>query len=284
MTARRLSLAHLTVLDADPLTLIEAAAAGGFDAIGLRIVAPMPTDRIVPVVGDEAMIRAIQTRLADRGLEILDVEAVWLFPDADIPGYRPAFEVAERLGARHVLVVGNDPDEARVTEHFARFCELARPHGLIAMLEFIPYCHTRTLGDALRVVRASGAPNAGVLLDTLHLARSGGSAADIATLDSSLIAYAQLCDARAARPATIDALRQEARAGRRYPGEGALDLAAFVAALPAGLPLGIEAPCAEYAHLDPVERARRCGAATRAVLDSLDVPGGASASQDTATT
>ena len=35
----RLSLAHLTVLDADPLQLIDAAVAGGFDAIGLRIVA-----------------------------------------------------------------------------------------------------------------------------------------------------------------------------------------------------------------------------------------------------
>lgn len=267
--ARRLSLAHLTVLDADPLTLIDAAAAGGFDSIGLRIVAPMPTDRIVPVVGDEAMIRAIRTRLDDRGLDILDVEAVWLFPDADIPGYRPAFETAQRLGARNVLVVGNDPDEARVTEHFARFCELARPHGLTAMLEFIPYCHTRTLADALRVLRNAGAANAGVLLDTLHLARSGGSAADIASVDPALFAYAQLCDARAARPSSVDALRAEARCGRRYPGEGELDQRAFVVALPPGLPLGIEAPCAEYAHLDPVERGRRCGAATRAVLESL---------------
>lgn len=268
MSARRLSLAHLTVLDADPLTLIEAAAAGGFDSIGLRIVAPMPTDRIVPVVGDEAMIRAIETRLADRGIDILDVEAVWLFPDTDIAGYRPTFETAARLGARNVLVVGNDPDEARVTEHFARFCELARTYGLTAMLEFIPYCHTRTLADALRVVRASGASNAGVLLDTLHLARSGGSAADIATLDPALIAYAQLCDARVARPASVDALRQEARGSRRYPGEGELDLHAFLSALPADLPLGIEAPCAEYARLDPVERGRRCGAATRDILES----------------
>jgi hypothetical protein len=32
-----LSLAHLTVLDVGPLALIDAAAAGGFDAIGLRI-------------------------------------------------------------------------------------------------------------------------------------------------------------------------------------------------------------------------------------------------------
>jgi hypothetical protein len=36
--ATTLSLAHMTVLDAHPLELIDAAAAGGFDYIGLRIV------------------------------------------------------------------------------------------------------------------------------------------------------------------------------------------------------------------------------------------------------
>ena len=50
MTPSRLSLAHMTVLDAGPLELIEAAIAGGFDAIGLRVVPPAPTDALVPVV------------------------------------------------------------------------------------------------------------------------------------------------------------------------------------------------------------------------------------------
>jgi hypothetical protein len=52
-----ISLAHLTVLDAGPLELIDAALAGGFDTLGLRIVAPMLTDTIVPVIGDEPLIR-----------------------------------------------------------------------------------------------------------------------------------------------------------------------------------------------------------------------------------
>ncbi|MCA1646004.1 MAG: hypothetical protein LC797_11255 [Chloroflexi bacterium] len=38
----QLSLAHLTVLDATPLQLIDGAAAGGFELIGLRIVPPTP--------------------------------------------------------------------------------------------------------------------------------------------------------------------------------------------------------------------------------------------------
>jgi hypothetical protein len=55
--SRLLSLAHLTVLDAGPLELIDAAAAGGFDAIGLRIVPPLVGETIVPVVGDAALQR-----------------------------------------------------------------------------------------------------------------------------------------------------------------------------------------------------------------------------------
>jgi hypothetical protein len=50
MIPSRLSLAHLTVLDAHPLALIDAAVAGRFNAIGLRIVPPSPADVIVPVV------------------------------------------------------------------------------------------------------------------------------------------------------------------------------------------------------------------------------------------
>jgi hypothetical protein len=70
MAHPRLSLAHLTVVDAHPLELIDAAVAGGFDAIGLRIVAPMRTDTIVPVIGDADLIRQIGARLGDMGIEI----------------------------------------------------------------------------------------------------------------------------------------------------------------------------------------------------------------------
>jgi len=266
-TLRLLSLAHLTVQDADPLQLIDAAAAGGFNAIGLRIVAPMPTDRIVPVTGDEAMLRAIEARLADTGIAILDAEAVWLYPDADPAAHVPSFETAQRLGAKHFLVVGNDPDEARVTANFARFCELARPFGLKAMLEFIPYCHTRSVEDAHRVVSAAGQANAGVLVDALHLSRSGGHPDDLRLLDPAWLSYCQICDARAARPAP-DGLRAEARTDRLYPGLGALPLDALLAALPPGLPIGVEAPCLEYAALPVIERGRLCGATTRGFLNT----------------
>ena len=51
-------------MDADPIQLIDAGAAGGFDAVGLRIVLPVGADPIVEVVGDVPLQRRIKERLA----------------------------------------------------------------------------------------------------------------------------------------------------------------------------------------------------------------------------
>lgn len=268
MAVPRLSLAHLTVLDAHPLDLIDAAVAGGFDAIGLRIVPPMRTDTIVPVIGDETLIRRFEQGLSDTGIEVLDVEAIWLGPDSDVAALEPALALGRRLGASNVLVVGNDPDAVRVTDNFAALAELAGRYQLKLGLEFIPYCHTSTLQQAHSVVKVSRQPNAGVLVDALHLIRSGGSASDLRKIEPTTILYGQICDARAERPQTQEALRHEARGGRLYPGQGHLPLREILDALPHGLPLGVEAPCAEYGHLPVAERARICGAATRRFLES----------------
>jgi sugar phosphate isomerase/epimerase len=50
----------------------------------------------------------------------------------------------------------------------------------------------RTLSDAAVLVGESGG---GIIIDPLHLQRSGGTPADVRSLDPKLIAYCQLCDA-----------------------------------------------------------------------------------------
>jgi sugar phosphate isomerase/epimerase len=263
----RLSLAHLTVLDASPLELIDAAAAGGYDSIGLRIVSPASAKAVVPVVGNEALIRAIELRLNDTGIDILDAEAVWLGPDTDVASYLPALEVASRLGAAHVLVVGDDPLTSRTVQNFGRLCELARPFGLKPMLEFIPYCHTRTVEDAYHVVSSAAQANSGVLVDSLHLSRSGGKPEDLRALDPTWLSYCQISDARIDIPA-LDGLRTEARTDRLYPGLGSLPLLDLLDALPSGIPIGVEAPCLAYAHLPVLERGRLSGVASRVFMET----------------
>jgi hypothetical protein len=115
----RLSLAHLTVLDAGPLELIASAVAGGFQSIGLRIVAPPQTAPIVPVIGVETTIRDIERKLADTGVSILDIEAVWLSGETDPRSFGGIVETGARLGAEFVLAIGNDSEPNRQVETFA---------------------------------------------------------------------------------------------------------------------------------------------------------------------
>jgi sugar phosphate isomerase/epimerase len=263
--SRLLSLAHLTVLDADPLALIEAAAAGGFGAIGLRIVPPFVTETIVPVVGDADLQRRIKRRLRDTGIALLDIEAIWLKPESRIEEIRSALETGAELGAKYVLTIAFDDDTARLSDNFGKLCAAAHGCGLRTMLEFIPYSVLGTLAKAHDFIVAAAPADAGLLIDALHLSRSGGQPADIAAYDPALFSYIHLCDAPKARPAA-ERNRDEARYNRLYPGEGELWLAAFLDAFPPDTPVAVEAPQAAFAHLPAAERARLAGAATRRLL------------------
>ena len=266
---KRLSLAHLTVLDASLPELVSAAAAGGFDCVGVRLIPPAASDPFPEVIGNEPLLREAERRLADTRLSVLDAEAFWLWPDTDVGNLAPVIETAARFGARYLLTIGNDPDRPRMLANFARFCEAAASFDLKVMLEFIPYCQVRSLADARRMIEDAAQANAGILFDALHLARSGGAPTDIATVPPALLGYAQICDAPLARPAP-ELLRAEARGGRLYPGEGELPLHDLVRALPPELPLSVEAPCAAFADLPVIERARRAGDATRRFLARHD--------------
>jgi sugar phosphate isomerase/epimerase len=265
-----ISLAHLTILDADPITLIEAAAAAGFDAIGLRIVPPLPSDTIIAVLGDLSLQRQIKTRLRDTGIGILDVEAIWLTPGTDVAALLPALDLGADLGARHLLTVGHDPDWSRLCDNFAALCVAAYARGLRVMLEFIPYAECASLRQAHRLLSETSPASAGLLVDALHLSRANASPADIKGYDPALFSYLHLCDAPPTAPAAAAAaLRNEARGGRLYPGEGGLWLKDFLAAFPAATPVAIEAPNHARSHLPAKERAHLAMAATRRLLDEL---------------
>jgi sugar phosphate isomerase/epimerase len=268
-TRRRISLAHLTVLDTTPPELVSVAATAGFRSIGIRLTAT-PSVGIPPydILGDGPLLRETLRRLADTGLSVLDTEFLRFEPEHPVAIPEGFLEVSARLGARNVLVMSAEPDEARTVERFCELCDRAAPYGLHVNLEFAIYTGVRTLAHAAHVVARSKRPNASVLIDALHWSRSGGLAAHVAAVDPGLFRYAQICDASADMPGPADtpALIREARTGRLLPGEGVLPLAELVAALPATLPLSIEAPCRATADLPAVERARRAHDALCALL------------------
>jgi sugar phosphate isomerase/epimerase len=259
-TRRRIGLAHLTVLDTTPPELVSVAAAAGFRTIGVRLTAT-PSVGVPPydMLHEGPMLRETLLRLADTGVSVLDTEFLRFEPEHPVGVPEGFLEVSARLGAKSVLVMSAEPEEARTIERFGELCERAAQYDLDVGLEFAIYTGVRTLAHAADVVARSKRPNASVVIDALHFSRSGGVPAHVGEVDPSLLRYAQICDAGPDMPGPGDtpALIREARTGRCLPGEGVVPLAALIAALPAGVPLTIEAPCRATAGLPALERARR---------------------------
>ena len=269
MTGRALSLAHLTVLDTTPPELVSAADAAGFRHVGIRLTAT-PSVGVPPYdcLRDGPCLRETLLRLKDTGITVLDTEFLRFEPDRPVGVPEGFLEVSARLGAKHVLVMSAEPAETRTRERFGELCDQAATYGLRVGLEFAVYTGVRTLADAARLVKQSGRPNTSVVVDFLHFSRSGGQPAHLGAVDPALFHYAQVCDAAADMPAPTDTpnLIREARGGRLFPGEGALPVADLIAALPAHIPLAIEAPSAALTSLPAVERARRAYRALTTLL------------------
>ena len=267
--ARPISLAHLTVLDTTPPELVTVAAAAGFRTIGIRLTAT-PSVGVPPydMLREGPMLRETLSRMADTGVSVLDTEFLRFEPEHPVGIPDGFLEISARLGARHVLVMSAEPEEARTVERVGDLCDRAAAFGLHVNLEFAIYTGVRTLAHAAHVVGRVGRPNLSVLIDALHFSRSGGLPAHVAEVDPALLRYAQICDASPDRPAPDDtpALIREARTGRLLPGEGALPLAELVAALPPAAPVAIEAPSRDTAHLPAVERAKRAYQSLTALL------------------
>jgi sugar phosphate isomerase/epimerase len=96
------------------------------------------------------------------------------------------------------------------------------------------------LASALELVAQTGRANAGVLVDSMHLFRSGSDAAALSAADPAQILYAQLCDVPVV--SKFAEYADEARYERLAPGDGELPLASFIKALPADVTIGLEVP------------------------------------------
>jgi sugar phosphate isomerase/epimerase len=245
-----LTLAHL-VLGTTPSQTIDAAAGAGFGAVGLRICARRPGEPYAaePVVGHPDAARALRDRAADHGIRLSNVSGYQFYPDVGWDDVAPVIEATAILGAKIVVANGFDPDLARFTALFSRYCGLADAAGIRVALEFMPYSGIRDLDAAVRVVNDSGAPNAGVLVDALHLDRSGAAPHDIARIPPDRITFAQLCDAhRWTGPRTDELLLTEARTARLPAGTGDLPLFAFLDAMPSGTEIEYEVARADLAQ------------------------------------
>ncbi|MCW6003334.1 TIM barrel protein [Micromonospora sp. CPCC 205371] len=262
------SLAHLTALSLSPPELVDAAADAGYRYVGLRLTRVTPQEPHYPLATDPALMRTTRVRLAATGVEVLDIELARISPDEDPKDFLRFLEAGAELGARHVIAQLPDPDRVRKVDRFAQLCEMARPLGLTVDLEFPSWTETPDLREAVRVLRSADQPNAGILVDLLHFARSGSSVADLRQLPAEWFHFVHVCDAPPKVPATNEGLIHTARFERLFPGEGGIDVHGILEALPRGLPYALEIPKATLvAQVGGKEHARLAIAAAREHLD-----------------
>ncbi|MFN3937029.1 MAG: sugar phosphate isomerase/epimerase family protein [Gemmobacter sp.] len=238
---RRLSLAHLSAIDLAPPDLIRAAAAAGFDAVGLRLLRVTPDSPGYPLMDDPAALRATQAALAGTGIAVSDIEFLRITPDTDPAALGPMLDTGAALGAGHLICAPYDDDRARLADRLGAVHEMCRARGMAAVLEFFPWTPVPDLAAARAVVQAAG-EGVGILVDALHFDRSESSLELLASIPPDRLPFAHLCDARRHPPYDTAALLHTARQDRLPPGEGQIDLTALLAALPPGVPLGVEVP------------------------------------------
>ena len=256
-------ISHLTALDAEPELMVEAAAKAGFDGLGLRIFPPSHAPDQYPIVGDWPRIRRLRAMADDLGVRIFEAESFGIDKDFTPDSYARALEAAAALGAGLVVSAGIDEDVDRLAENYRWLAEAAAGHGVLMVMEFMPYRGMRTLPDALAMHRAVDHPNAKLLIDAIHLSRSGAGVAEIGAIpDRSIIGHFHISDAPAVPPAKLEDKLAESRSGRLYPGEGGLPLRALVELLPEGCPISLEAPHRDQQGWAPAERILSAGEVT----------------------
>ena len=239
-----MSLAAGVCPETGPADFVAACAAAGWPACGIWFEAASWTD---------ATATDVRRRLDDTGLIALDMEPIFVTPNGD-HGDR-VIDAAANVGARNLLVVSRGVDDQRFTERFGELCDLAAPHGIGCSLEFMAFMSIRDLPHAIDVLDAVDRPNAAVLVDNLHLARTGGTPDDVARLDPARLPYVQLCDAPLEPP---ERLVTEALDERLTLGDGRLPIGEVIAALPDHTALSMEIRSAHLrsAYPDPTDRAR----------------------------
>ncbi|MBO6270882.1 MAG: sugar phosphate isomerase/epimerase [Clostridium sp.] len=277
--SRKFSLAYLTIPGTNPMDQIRIAKECGYDFVSLRTI-PMhlPGEPEFLLDKDPALFEATKKALAEYDMKLMDIELARVRPDLNIDEYEPAFEKAAELGGTDVLGSVWTRDKAYYTEQVGKIAEMAKKYGLNYNVEFLPWAGVRNLQEDITLVDAVGADNLFVMVDTLHAGRAGVTPEELARTDKKYFNFIHLCDGPAGPDGDVvldnikdDLMLYTAREARFYPGEGDINIAGMVKALP-GLPLSIELP-----HLENIRKygadghAKRCLETARAYFAANQV-------------
>jgi 4-hydroxyphenylpyruvate dioxygenase len=237
---------------------LAAAAAAGFD--GVEVFEP-------DLIASPWSPAEVAVRCADMGLSI---DLYQPFRDLDstdeerfarnLRRLECKFDVMAALGTDTVLVCSSvapdaveDPD--RLAEQFAVAAHAAGERGMRIAYEALAWGrHVSTWDASWDAVRRADDPALGLCLDSFHVLSRDGDPAGFAAVPADKLFFLQLADA----PHMHMDVLQWSRHHRLFPGQGAFDLAAFLAhVLAAGYtgPLSLEVFNDVFRQADPARAA-----------------------------
>jgi sugar phosphate isomerase/epimerase len=211
----------------------EEAARVGFSGVGIW-------HADLAHVLETRTLREMKAIFDDAGLRHLELEFLldWFLDPGDErrrasdEQRRLLFDAAAVLEPHHIKV-GNIPGAEApldtVTERFAELCaDAAGHHAAKIVYELMPFdVNVHSVDAALEVVEGAGARNGGVAIDTWHMAKLGIAPEDLKRIPPEYLSWVELSDGRRE---DMDDLVDETVNHRRLPGEGELDVPAYVEA------------------------------------------------------
>ena len=260
MTQRKFSLAYLSSHRCKPHEAVLVASQSGYDYVGFRLWPNAPKAPQQFLIDAPNELQETISAIKDTGVGIFDLELIRINESFNAQTWEALYEIGAKLEAKAILIAGDDTNEARLTDNYAKLCEVMQPFGMTADLEFMPWTAVPNAQSALRIIKNAGTPkNAGILVDAIHVGRSGTTLADLRAIDHSLLHYAQICDAQSGTHFTTEEMIHTARCARELPGDGNIDLNALFDTLPTELPISVEVVHFENeAKYSNVEWAKKC--------------------------
>jgi sugar phosphate isomerase/epimerase len=268
----RLGIETISAFGLPPVEYVNLAADLGCAhiSIGLSAIDINPHGYVPYNLKENAALRReVNAAMRDRGISVSLAEGLTVRPGIEARDRAAEFDAFAELGVKRINTVSLDPDIGRTLDQFAITVEMAAERGMESTTEFAPGLTVADLQTALEAIRHVGRPDFRLLIDTMHLIRSGSSPADLAALDPDLIGYVQLCDAPLV--SKFPTYMQEAMTERMVPGQGELPLLEILRTVPRDRVVSLEVPQLSRAKagIGPLERLRPAVAAARELLAQL---------------
>ncbi len=258
-----------------PLQAVDLVAKLGCQHISIWLNSPGPINPYnypQSSLRDDASLRQdMITMMRDKGISASLIDGfLVLRPGVDVESLSGDLEIAKELGDPILNIVSFEPDRDRTFDQLSKLVDMADAIGLEVVVEFAPVTALPDLASAVAAVQYVGRPSCRLLIDMMHLVRSGSGAADLAALDPKMIGYAHFCDATIV-PAMENYLL-EASSERLLPGLGEFPLSEILSALPRDIVIGLEIPSVSKAEagISPYDHMVPAVETTRRMLAELD--------------